>query len=82
VVKWRMRWAGHVACMGRGEAHRGFWWEPEGKRPRERGVYGRIILRCLQVVGCGRMDWIELAQDRERWRTAGTVNAVMNLGVP
>jgi len=37
---------------------------------------------CRQVVGCGRMDWIELAPDRERWRTAGTVNAVMNLRVP
>jgi hypothetical protein len=37
---------------------------------------------CLQVVGCGQMDWIELAPDWERWRTAGTVNAVMNLGIP
>ena len=34
----------------------------------------------LQVVGCGDMGWIELAQDRDRWRTLG--NAIMNIGVP
>jgi len=43
-------------------------------------VDGRIILRYLQEVGCGGMDWIDVAQDRDRWEAL--VNAVMNLRVP
>jgi len=54
----------------------------EGKRPlgrpRHRGVDN--IRMDLQEVGCGYMDWIGLAQDRDRWRTL--VSAVMNLRVP
>jgi hypothetical protein len=47
----------------------------------EPSVDGRIILRCIKKRnGGGRMDWIELAQDRDRWRTL--VNAVVNLQVP
>ena len=47
-------------------------------RPRRR--WEDNIKMDLQKVGCGGMDWIELAQDRDRWRVL--VNAVMNLRVP
>jgi len=46
-------------------------------RPRRR--WEDNIKMDLQEVGCGRMDWIELAQERDRWRTLA--NAVMNLRV-
>ena len=56
--------------------------KPEGKRPlgRPRRRWVDNIRTDLHEVGCGYMDWIGLAQDRERWRTL--VSAVMNLGVP
>ena len=56
--------------------------KPEGKRPlgRRRFRWVDNIRLDLQEVGCGYMDWIGLAQDRDRWRTL--VSAVMNLGVP
>jgi hypothetical protein len=41
---------------------------------------GRIILRCIFKIGCGGMDWIELAQEKYRWRAL--VNVVMNFSVP
>ena len=66
-----MRWAGHVARMRerRGEAYTEFWWGNLRERDhlRDPGVDGRITLRWIfrkyDVVG---MDWIELAQDRNR----------------
>jgi hypothetical protein len=56
--------------------------KPEGKRPmgRPRRRCGNTIKMYLQEVGCGGIDWIELAQDRDRWREL--VNAVMKLRVP
>jgi len=79
----RMRWAGHVARMGaERRAYRVLVGKPEGKRPlgipRRRWVDN--IRMDLQEVGYGFVDWIGLAQDRDRWRTL--VSAVMNLPVP
>jgi hypothetical protein len=56
--------------------------KPEGKRPlgRPRRRWEDKIKMDLQEVGWGSMDWIQLAQDRHRWRAL--VNAVMNLRVP
>ena len=83
-IKWRrMRWAGHVARMGEETGvYMALVRKPEGRgplgRPRRRWVDN--IRMDLQEVVCGYMDWIGLAQDRDRWRTL--VRAVMNLRVP
>ena len=77
-----MRWAGHVARMGeeRG-AYRVLVGKLEGNRPlgRPRHRWVDNIRMHIQEVGCGYMDWIGLAQDRDRWQTL--VSAVMNLQV-
>ena len=78
-----MRWAGHVAHM---EERRGVYrvlvGKSKGKIPLERPRRGweDNIKMDLQEVGCGGMDWIEVAQDRDRWREF--VNAVMKLRFP
>jgi len=79
----RIRWTGHVVRVGDGRGvYRVLVGKPEGKRPlgRPRRRWEDNIKMNLQEVGCGGMDWIELAQDRDRWREL--VNAVMNLRLP
>jgi hypothetical protein len=69
--------------MGKGRGlYRFLVGKPEGKRPlrRPRRRWEDNIKANLQEVGYGGMDWIELAQDRDRWWAL--VNAVMNLRVP
>jgi hypothetical protein len=77
----RMRWVGNVARMGEGRnVYRVLVGKPEGKRllerPRRRWEDG--IKMDLREIG-GGVEWIHLAQDRDRWRAV--VNAVMNLRV-
>jgi hypothetical protein len=79
----RMRWAGHVARMGRGRgAYRVLVGRPEGKRPlgRPRRRWEDNIKMDLREIGIDGANWIQLAQDRVQWRAF--VNTVMNLWVP
>jgi hypothetical protein len=74
-----------MACSTKGEkrnAYRIFVGEPEGKRPlgRPRRRWVDNIKMDLRDIGWDGMDWFDLAQDREQWRSL--VNAVMNLRVP
>ena len=79
----RMRWAAHVARMGEGRGIcKVLVGKPEGNRQlgRPRHRWEGNIKMDHQEVGCGGTYWIELAQDRDRWRAL--VTAVMNLRVP
>jgi hypothetical protein len=79
----RMRWAGHVARMReKRNAYGLLVGKPEGKRPlrRQRRRWVDNIRMDLGEVGWGDVDWIDLAEDRNRWRAL--VNSVLNLRVP
>jgi hypothetical protein len=79
----RMRWAGHAARMGeKRKAYSLLVGKPLGKRPlgRPRRRWVDNIRMDLREVGWGDVDWIGLAQDRNRWRAL--VNSVFNLRVP
>ena len=76
-----MSWT--CGAYGRGEGvYRVLLGKPEGRRPmgRPRHRWVNNIRTDLQEVGCGDIDWIGLAQDRDRWRTV--VSVVMNIRVP
>jgi hypothetical protein len=76
-------WAGHVARMGEGRnVYRVLVGKPEGRRPleRPRRIWEDGIKMDLREIGWGGgVEWIQLAQDRDRWRAV--VNAVMNFRV-
>jgi hypothetical protein len=79
----RMRWAGHVARMReKRNAYRILVGKPEGKKPlgTPRRRWEDNIKIDLRETGWDRIDWIDLAQDRDQWRAL--VNTVMNLRVP
>jgi hypothetical protein len=79
----RMRWMGHVACVGERRAVcRGLVGKPKVKRPfgRPRLRWEDNIKMDIQEVGCGGMEWIELTQERDM--LPSLVNAVMNLRIP
>ena len=78
-----MRWAGHIARMGdKKSAYMVSVVRPDGKRPLGRPIstWEDNIKMYFQEVGLGEMDWIALAQYRDRWRALA--NAVMNLLFP
>jgi hypothetical protein len=78
----RMRWAVHVARMGEDiKVYKVLLGNPEGKRPlgRPRRRWEDGIRMDLGEIGLWSVDWIQLAQDRDRWRAV--VNTVINLRV-
>jgi hypothetical protein len=67
----RTRWAGHVARMdAKSNACKILVGKPEGKRPldRQKRMWVDVIKMDLREIGWSDMDWIDLVQDRDRWR--------------
>jgi hypothetical protein len=80
VKSWWMGWVGHVARMGEErKVYKVLVGKPEGKRPlgRPRRRWEDGIRMDLREIDLRGVDWIRLAQNRDRWRTV--VSAVMNL---
>jgi hypothetical protein len=78
----RMRWAGHVMHMGEKRGvYRVLVGKPKGKRlfGRPRHRWEDNIKMDLQEVGCGDMDWIELAEHRDRWRALVTAHDIRGI---
>jgi hypothetical protein len=78
----RMRWAGHMACMGEGRGvYRVLVGRPEGKRPLGRPTcrWEDNIKMDLREIGINGANWIQLAQDRVQWCI---VSMVMKLQFP
>jgi hypothetical protein len=79
----KLRWAGHVARTGeRRGAYEALVEKPEGRRPlgRPRRRWEDILKWIFEKLDGGDIDWIDLTQDRDRWRAV--VYTVMNLRVP
>jgi hypothetical protein len=77
-----MRWAGNVECMGEERiVYKVLVGKPEGRRPlgRPRLRWEDGVRMDLREIGLGGVDWILLAEDRDRWRAV--VSVVMNLRV-
>jgi hypothetical protein len=82
IKPWRKNWAGHVARMEKERnVYKVLVGKPERKRPlvRPRSRWENGIIMDLREIGWGSVEWIQLAQDRDRWRAL--VNMVMNLRV-
>jgi hypothetical protein len=78
----RIRWTGHVACIGYGNTYKILVRKTEGKRMfgRPRRRWEDNIKTDLRKTGWEDMDWKHLAQDRTQWRTI--VNTAMYLRIP
>jgi hypothetical protein len=77
-----MRWCGIWRVWGRVEMHTELWWGNMRERDyvKDLGIDGRVLLKWIFKKYDGDLDWVDLAQDRDRWRAV--VSAVVNLRAP